>query len=47
MMKINQDISGFKSFVANLQDEFKRRVGDAFQAQLETGSRELVISRLL
>lgn len=35
MMKINQGVLGFKSFLADLQDEFKNRVGEAMEAQLE------------
>ncbi|MEM6281808.1 MAG: transposase [Chloroflexota bacterium] len=35
MMKINQGVSGFKSFLADLQAEFQNRVAEAIQTQLE------------
>lgn len=35
MMKINQGIPGFKSFLADLQAEFQNRVAEAIQTQLE------------
>jgi len=35
MMKINQGVLGIKSFLADLQAEFKNRVAEAIQTQLE------------
>lgn len=35
MMTINQSVFGFKSFLADLQEAFKNRVGEAIEAQLE------------
>lgn len=35
MMKINQGVWGYKSFLADLQNEFKSRVAKAIQTQLE------------
>lgn len=34
-MKINQRVAGFKAFLADLQDEFKNRVAEAIETQLE------------